>query len=145
MNKSPEFGRLKEPEEPRKERCKELNNERMRKRKRGYHRLTHTRNMCKDIHARHTKLGSDARKANNKKESKRKKGRNERIGIGMGVTARLNYISRRARGGHQKCQNKGRKSQKRTKMVYGVGSLSFPQGFTPIPTLVDSFIKGIIC
>lgn len=70
MNMSPEFGRLKEPDEPRKERCKELNNERMRKRKRGYHRLTHTRNVCEDIRAPHATLGNDARKASNKRRAK---------------------------------------------------------------------------
>lgn len=109
MNMSPEFGRLKEPDEPRKERCKELNNERMRKRKRGYHRLTHTHNVYKDIRAPHTTLGSDAQKASNKGKQK-KQGRNERIGMVM--AARLQYISTRAHGGHQKCQNGGGGSQK---------------------------------
>lgn len=113
MNMSPEFGRLKEPDEPRKERCKELNNERMRKRKRGYHRLTHTHNVYKDIRAPHTTLGSDAQKASNKGKQK-KQGRNERIGMVM--AARLQYISTRAHGGHQKCQNGGSQKGQRWNM-----------------------------
>lgn len=136
MNMSPEFGRLKVPDEPRKERCKELNNERMRKRKRGYHRLTHTHNAYKDIRAPHTTLGSDAQKASNKGKQK-KQGRNERIGMVM--TSMLKYISTRARGGGTKNAKGGGGGgvTKRTEMVYGIGSLSFPRGFTPTPTLVD--------
>lgn len=73
------------------------------------------------------------------KGEQKKQGRNERIAMGM--VARLQYIFTRARGGHQKWQNKegGKKKKitKKTEMVYGIGSLSFPQGFTPTPTLVD--------
>lgn len=75
-------------------------------------------------------LGKQATKGEQKKQ-----GRNERIGMGM--TVRLHYISRRACGVHQKCQNKGGENTKKdkdgvwnweSKIFTGVHTYSYSSG-----------------